>query len=138
MLQEYGLAASAGTDDRGNFAARAVEINALENFVLTEATAKVANDDRGIDFFTVSDHSIQRKAWHSNLSTSPRIRRWIAFRFAFARCLPRWCPSHFIRTAGCMRKSTTVIESWPTRKARGSISFPETQKIILQRSRRSQ
>lgn len=51
MLKEYGFAASAWTNDRGNLALRTVEIDAVENLLHAETAAQIAHDDRQIGFF---------------------------------------------------------------------------------------
>ena len=56
-------------------------------------------------------------------------RPWeIAFRFAFARCLPHLSVRRFTDRAGYMKRNTTANESWPIRKAQGYVSYPEMQK----------
>jgi hypothetical protein len=51
MLKEYGFAASAWTNDRGNLALRTVEIDAVEDLLLAKAAAQITHDDRQIGFF---------------------------------------------------------------------------------------
>ena len=47
MLQQDGLAASAGADDRGDAAARTIKINAIENLLAAKAPAQLAHADSG-------------------------------------------------------------------------------------------
>ena len=62
MLKEYGFAASARTNDRGNFAPRTAEIDAVEDLLLAEAVAQITHDDRQIEsgFFVSCGQRLKR------------------------------------------------------------------------------